>query len=175
MATLTTATNSLTKAAQHLHDSLANSAQFQTLTSAANATQAATHIYLDALERPDGTAYTLAEIEKLRPFALICGGEIPIRTDFQAPPAGFMRSGELEMRLFMSVPDEVATKPGEIGRRFDNVLGTIVKELEAQCGTAGRLAFDSCEARRWSRTSDEDEEQFGDALQALITFTWSGI
>jgi hypothetical protein len=174
MATLTTATNSLTKAAQHLHDSLANSAQFQTLTSAANSTQAATHIYLDALPRPDSMNYVRAEIEKLRPFALI--NTESYHASLEAPPSGFGHSGVLALRLFRSVADEIASKPGEIGRRFDNTLGTLLAELEAQCGTAGRLAFNDYDmSEPWGRTSDEEEEDFGDSLKALITFSWSGL
>lgn len=125
-------------AQQNLVLLLAACPTFQVMVSAADADQALVAIHHDEVTAPDGTEYTLDELQTLRPFAVVWtspeGGGYQMQKTASGVGSHFMESGELILTLEDDVPEEIKDHPAEVSRRFLNNVGQIVREMADRAG-----------------------------------------
>ncbi len=156
-----------------MQDTLANCAEWQSWTDAANATQAESRIFQEALPKPrNGDTYTLDELRTYRPFALI---ETEDEEMFRTERVGVgttSDSGVIKLSIEDDVPEAIEDQPAEIAIRWRNHIGTLIGELMDQHGTAGRLAIESIEVQRIYRTEEEEIKTIGDAIAVEMRITW---
>lgn len=147
--------------------------------------QAAARIYLGGLPRPaSGDEHTKAELQALRPYALIYT-ETESGLTFTPRSAGagqelhFIPSGVLVIELERDVDE---ADPGDneaveeaIVSEADLMLwapGTGDVSLTTQAGLAGRLAMLSLSGHGPFRTPTEYRARYGDAVTYFITIEW---
>jgi len=171
---LTAAEGSVSLAVDHLRVMLADSATFRTWVGAANQAAALARIYYEALPPPaNRNEYTLAEALALRPFAQI----------WSAPHAGFtMRpdavgarsaeSGSLSIQFEQTVDSLITDDAAEISRRFANVIGKIMDDLDAVREVAGYLSFTALAFSGVGRGDMDKRSAQGDFVVATIDMEW---
>ena len=177
-----TAVGCITKAEQLLKDTLCACSAFQEWCGAANATEAAESIYLEALP-PDDVYRDQEEVERLiarRPFAQIWTSEqdgLTIRRI--ASPNTTSGTGTLYLRFERNVPEEIAHDYAEVDRTFKNVLGEILSSGDADSpglaelsSLAGYLDWEAIIIRSWTRTQRDDIPTLGDAQMAEVEIQW---
>lgn len=163
---------------------LANTAQFQDLTGAANAAAALESIYFDALPPPDSDAdsYTLAEIEALRPFAIL---NTEPQAGFRWHNAGrgaawtYKTSGLVTIQIEANIDADDLDDPQEYMRLFKNAIGQIISTDDASepgllelAGQAGRLPITEVMFYGPFRGAEEAGDAQGNFLWAAIDLGW---
>lgn len=176
----TTAEGSLTLAEENLARTLAATARWQTILDADDATEALASIYIDALPTPrDGDnkpleVFARAELEALRPFILI--GQPP-RASYQAGRVAtdtYAEAGSFVCLFEFPVDEEDREDLSEAFRKIKNDLGVILKEMEAFSYLPGYLAIDRYQVDGPFRCEDDDVNDLGDHVFALVTVFWNG-
>lgn len=147
-----------------LKASLCNSAAFQTLVGAEDATEAAGSVYYDIID--DGAGGIAAPLEVV-PFAMVSrAAEAPFSIS-AAGVGGWTESGALDLEIWRETPTGELTDD-----TFETLVGTILSELCDQAETAGRLAITGATVEQMSRVS-LDKEANDETLQAsLISIQW---
>jgi hypothetical protein len=159
---------------------LAASATFQTWVGAADATEALDSIYDDGLPVPaNKSSYTKAELQALRPFAMIWTDEADgfsmERTAVSGPSSlmDWQSSGRLELHLEMDVPAELADDPAGLDLSFRNTIGQIFDEVAVLAGAGGMLAITSMAVSFGPYRTDTDKvPQQGDAIAIDLIWEW---
>lgn len=171
---LTAGEGAISVSVDNLRTMLADSATFRTWVGATTQAQALARIYYEALPPPaNRNEYTLVEAVALRPFAQI----------WSAPHAGFtMRpdaagaksaeSGSLSIQFEQTVDSSITNAPDEISRRFANVIGKIMAELDAVREVAGYLCFTSMTFSGVGRGSMDARSAQGDFVVATLDVEW---
>lgn len=145
-----------------------------------DATEAASHIYLEGLPIPED-AYTAAELDSLRPFVLVFPSEdqtFSIVRD--GAPFGPKGSGILEMVFSRSVTGMGdITKPGELLAKATEFASNIAwtgdpsnKGLMDFGDTAERLHCSNIEVMLIGRTPREAVNDWGDAWDFMLRVSW---
>lgn len=159
-----------------LRTSLANCATFQSFVSAADATAALAKIYHDAWPTPEsgGPSHTLAEIEALRPSAIVYtedeSGFVVERDAAGGFDCARRNGGRLVAVLFRNVPSEDKYALAKVATDFRTTAGSIVDELMDQSETAGRLAIQriTCSGPYRTKVDNLQAEGDGQAYELLI-------
>jgi len=146
---MTAAAGCISLAEEALRKTLAESATFQGLVGAADATEALDSIYVDGLPAPaSGDVHTLAELESLRPYAVIFTAERNGLTRIAEAGGNqlyFNQSGKLSLRLIRDCPDGYGDAPSSAANRtWRTLAGKImdeVGELAAAANDADMLAI----------------------------------
>ena len=113
------------------------------------------------------------ELTALRPYALLSTESFDSSHDAASTSFDYRESGTIRCRLVQDVPQEIADDHGEIGRRFDNVVGGIMDDLAALSGKGGYLAIERMEMPEpWTRTEDNRQATDGDAVTVDLLFNW---
>lgn len=123
--------------------SLANAAAFQTWCGAANADEALQRIYLEGLPPPAADAYTVAELNAYRPFALVwseAAGGLRLRMDAVDTVWKYSEGGVIIAYLEQRTPTDHLDDPSSMRREITNSIGDIIDDVLALSGTAGYLA-----------------------------------
>lgn len=175
----TAATNLLALAQNNLRVSLADCATFRTWVGAEgddSQQQARDRIHDEGLpEPPLGVTFGLADLQALRPHAVISTLGLHSEHGSTGSVFGFDDSGILVLRLEQDVPQDIAHDMAEIGRRFTNTIGAIWDELKALSGGGGYLAIESIDMPEpWGRSAEQDAESMGDFVRVELTITWGG-
>jgi len=162
-----------------LKASLADCDSFRTWVDASGGSaqdQALNRIHKDDLPPPgNSNAYTLAELQALRPFAIIytAGG---FRKEYDASPAGFENMGTLAVLLEQDVPERIKNDPAAIADEFETVIGQIMDNL---CDLVDQAPYLSITAitmpEEWVRSDPKSEPDFGDAAMAMLFIEHKGI
>lgn len=176
---LTAAEGSITLAETLLAATLAACARWQAMCGASDAAAALAHIYFDALPPPPDRrdAYSLLELEQLRPYILVYTDE---ETGLAATHIAsgrrrqFAASGQLKFCLETSVPAVIAHDPAEVDRRIKNDAGVLIDELLALAGEAGYLAIDSLTVTGPLRAAEDEATGKGDYQQMQFAVEWGG-
>jgi hypothetical protein len=170
---MTTATGAWSLAQKYAADTLAACAEWQGWVDAANASQAASRIYQDALPGPrHGNDYTLDELQTYRPFALI-GSETEQGFRSERIADGTVNdAGVILIEIEDDIPDAIEDQPGEIALRLRNHVGTLIAELFALHGTAGYLAIEAIDVDGPYRTRSTAEETVGRAQVVVLRCEW---
>jgi len=138
--------------------------------------QALNRIHKDDLPPPeDSNVYTLAELQALRPFAIIytAGG---FRKEYDASPAEFENTGTLAVLLEQDVPERIKNDPAAIADEFETVIGQIMDDLCALVDQAGYLTITAINLpEEWVRSDPKSEPDFGDAAMAMLFVEHKGI
>lgn len=170
----TAAAGSVSLSKSYLREQLANCSTFQTLCGVSTKANALPFIFYDSLpEKTDGTEYSLAELQAVRPHAIIS------LIDRVSTPQGVSGNGAFsmsrtfthEIRLERNVPSAIAGDAGEVNLTWDNIWGSIMDELEALSGQAGYLACSLQKSDGPYRTHPEDHPNIGDAQQVTLVAT----
>lgn len=171
---MTTATGSLSLSKENLRITLADCATFRTWVGATTAAQALNRIHHEGLPpRTSGEEYTIEELNALRPYALLSTESFGSRHEAASTSFDYRDSGTIRCRLVQEVPQEIADDHGEIGRRFDNVVGGIMDDLAALSGQGGYLAIEGMDMPEpWTRTEDNRQATDGDFVQVDLLFEW---
>ena len=134
-------------AKQRLRVLLANSSTWQTWTGTANATAALETIYINALAPPPNkNKYTLAQLEALRPFAIVETSESGgFKKDAIAGGIGFVfdESGQIVLSIEANTAEGDVDDPSEAMIKFENNLGNVISEMATLAGTTGTINVDS--------------------------------
>lgn len=121
--------------------SIANSAKFQEWTSTASEAAALARIYLEAVPRPAGKeSFTAAEAAALLPLALIMDAENEPFIYNRATQGAFQSyeaSSAKSVRFIASL--NPANPEQEEIRKFKNIVGTIIEQVNAQGGDDNRM------------------------------------
>lgn len=170
---MTTPTGALSLAQKYAADSLAACAEWQSWVGAANATQAASRIYQDALPPPRfGNDYTRDELESYRPFALIT---TDLDGGFRSQGIAYGTTddaGVIIIAIEDDIPEAIADHPAEIALRVRNHIGTLISQLMALSGSAGYLAIESIDVDGPYRTHPNKIETIGDMQVVELRCTW---
>jgi molybdopterin converting factor small subunit len=148
---------------------------FQTWVGAADAEEALPRIHLTALPAPaDGKAYSRAELEALRPLAVIwTGGWNGQREASGAAGHEFAFGGEIRMRFAANVDPEIATDNSEIDLELENAVGAILGELSGLSGTAAGLSIRTISlAQPTIRANDQAKIAEGDVVEYEVVIHW---
>lgn len=147
---------------------------------AANATEALARIHMDALPLPaaiDGNIpdqYTAAELAALRPFLLISNPARKFyrreRTATDTYPDGGILTAWLEVTA-AAEDRHVLDNPM---RYMKNLVGQIMKEMDAFAHTPGYLAIDRYEIDGPFRIDDDGVQGTGDHLAVMVIVYWNG-
>lgn len=169
----------ITLAESLLAASLAACPRWQMLCGVDNAADAAKRIYTDALPPPPDRrdAYSLLELEQLRPFILIYTDEdtgLAIEHIASGRRRQFAESGQLKFHLEKSVPAVIAHDPAEVDRRIKNDAGVLIEELLKLAGDAHYLAIDSLAVTGPLRSDDDEATAKGDYQQMHFVVRWGG-
>lgn len=138
--------------------------------------QALNRIYKDDLPPPDNSnAYTLAELQALRPFAIIytAGG---FRKEKDASPREFWNTGSLAVLLEQDVPERIKNDPAAVADEFETAIGQIMDDLCGLVDQAGYLSITAVNLpEEWVRSDPKSEPDFGDAAMAMLFIEHEGI
>lgn len=170
-----TPANSIALAVEHLRQSLANSSAVRTWMGVGTPTLALARIYRAGLPPPASNAngYTLAEISAYRPFIIVSTIEHERANDSDY---GYIAAGSLVMDLEQTVDSGIADDTGEIETRFQNHIGAIMDDLQANSQIAGYLQASRIQMRDLIERTDPDKVTLeGDAVRALIYVEWRGL
>jgi len=162
-----------------LKASLADCDSFRTWVGASgdNAqTQALNRIYKDDLPPPTNrNIYTLAELNALRPFAIIYTAD-GFRKDKDASPGEFWHTGSLAILLEQAIPERIKNDPAAIADEFETIIGQIIDDLCALVDQAGYLSITAINyPEEWVRSDPDAEPDFGDAAMAMLTIEYEGM
>lgn len=146
--------------------------------------QALARIYHHALPPPaDGRQHTLAEMEALRPFALIWTEGVDgleVFRDTAGPDWAPRASGHLVICLEQSVPDADLNDPAKVERDFETTVGLIMGSGNASqpglyelSGNPGELPATRLVYRGSARTPQEELQDIGDAQRAWLDIYWT--
>ena len=172
----TAAKGPISTAQDLLRVTLADCAEFRSWVGAGGGdiqTQARNRIHDEELPPKKVGVYKVAELQALRPFALI--DTTSYRSEHAATgdhhePVG---SGTLEVRLEQDVPAAIKNNAGEIGRRLLNTVGTIIDELWELAGQSGYLAIESIAMfEPWDRHHKNKRTTLGDAVWVFLEIEW---
>lgn len=171
----TTPTGSLALAQGYLRASLAASATFRTWVGASGASvnaQALARVHYDRFPEPaDGGTYTVDELEKFRPCAIIWSAPFAVFTDNEQ-----LSDGTLGIKLMQDVERDTEDNPHELSVRLQNVIGGILTDMRALSGSAGYLGFSKALlVEPWSRSDPDDVVGGGDVLTCELSVEWSGM
>jgi len=158
--------------------SLADCATFRTWVNASGddaQAQARARIHDTALPPSStGEPYTLAELQRFRPFAIIDTMQAR-RFAKEATRAMLGTTGVLLLILEQDVPEPIQNDPAEIGRRFKNAVGKIANELLAQAEDDGKLDIQAVDyTEPYYRTEEDVHETFGDVVCAQLFIEHEG-
>ena len=167
----------LSKAQGYLRDTLAASSTFQELVGAGSAADAKGQIYHEGLPDPDdGEAFTLAELQKLRPYAVIwTAAENGFQRTFESSGADdtFDASGSLIMRLERDAPPPKNDEPAStLNTDWLNVVGQILDDLCELRRGAGYLMFETVTLEEWYWSDPVLAETQGQFQGARIRVDW---
>jgi hypothetical protein len=174
---LTAAAGSISKAIENLRTTLADCSTFRNGVGAGDAPTALEHVFYEALPPPaEGSEYSAAELVGYRPYALV---SMEVENGFQAAADAhgshfeFDESGVLSVWFEDNVEPSIAEQHGEISRRFLNVVGSIVDELQALAGTGGYLAAQAIEVVMGPGRGALDERSAqGDYVALRLRIAW---
>lgn len=174
---LTAAVGMLSDVVDLLRVTLADSATFRAWVNAPNRDEALEHIYYEGYPPPgDGVGHTLEELLHIRPCAIVWMEPLEgVRGDKDSAGAGvanFNHSGVMMVKLIQDIDQAVAADPGEISRRFCNVVGGVVNDVLALNESGGYLA-----TRAWSCFGPFLEEaeripEVGNTMELDLRLEW---
>lgn len=161
-------------ALDYLKTTLANSAAFQTLVGAEDATEAKASIYLHSLPVPaDANQYTLAELTGYRPYALLWTTRYEGAHEASDSAHRFRENGAMSMQIEQDVASAITTNNAEVELRWENTIGNIIGELFDLAGQAGYLAITRISANDGlHRTHPDQYATLGDSQWADLEVEW---
>lgn len=171
----TAASGPISLAQNYLRLTIADSAEFKTwIGDATTQAQALARIHDDGLPPPDrGGEYDLAELKKARPYVIVSTDGFGWKKTAMSTAAEFANNGTLAVTFVQDVDEAIKKNHGEIGRRFQNSIGTIISEMLALAGTAGYLNITEVDiSEGWTRTHPSLHEDEGDVVSIDVEFTW---
>jgi hypothetical protein len=169
-----------------LRTSLATCTAFRTWDGASyTVDQAKDRIYFDALPPPeDQNEYTAAELDVLRPYAIISKDERGIEFELESVSGSsqsFKPSGRLVVKLARNFPDvdEEADPAAAADRSFENMVGQLMKSgdpaapgLLELSGTSGYLSIRRLSEAGPYRVDPQDATQLGDHQVHMLFVDW---
>lgn len=184
----TTAEGSLTLAEENLARTWADCARWQSIVAAKDeidpeaitTEQALARIYIDALPSPRDDddnlleTFTAEQLAALRPFILI--GQPP-RSSYRAERVAtdtYADAGSFVSLFEFSVDAEDREDLSEAFRKIKNDLGVMLDQAKELSYLPGYLAIDRFQVDGPFRCEDDDVNQLGDHVFALVTTFWNG-
>lgn len=146
--------------------------------------QAKEHIYYDALPPPGRRteAHSLEALQALRPFCLIYKpADFGVRLHQVAVGGSnrFSPSGTLIARFERNVPAEQAQDPGEVDRKFENMMGALLSTGDANnpglaelAGLAGYLNIRQIDEAGPFRSTEDERPTLGDCQWYYLQVEW---
>lgn len=141
--------------------------------------QALNRIYKDAAPPPaDGDKYTLAELQALRPFALLWT-EPGFQKLQDASAMQCSNDGAIRVGLEQDVPDRICTDFGAIADEFELFLETVINQMLDLSGGPGggylTFAEHPVTDLSWSRNNPDNYADEGDAVTAEFVVHYLGL
>jgi hypothetical protein len=143
--------------------------------------EAKSRIYFDALPPASGAEYTVAELDDLRPYAIVSLDENGIEYEYEAAPNSYKMRGRLVVCLERKFPDVSGeTNPNEAAdRQFENMVGPLIRTgnpsspgLLDLSGTAGYLFVRRVALHGPYRVEAKDVRQLGDYQRCFLFIEW---
>jgi len=156
----------------YLRATIADCAAFRAWLGATAQAQALARIYRDVL--PPALAngkYTLAELEKLRPYCLIWSERI---SEPRIATATYAATGVLTARFVWDTPKLMRDQPDESVLQLEATVGEISEQLQALAGQAGYLNIVDTELRPAGLGAKQDYPSKGYVVVAELGVTWEG-
>ena len=152
-------------ARDNLMTALSKSDAFQAWTGTGSAAAALARIHKYATDPPDdGEAYTLAELDTLRPYVVVSEPEDdPFTIEMEAPDVS-SKSGTLNIRMEQATPSADENDPSAAEENWTDTLDGILGDLEEQAKVGGdqdfvftrlRLAHKSRSRKRVAKVQDD--------------------
>jgi len=163
-----TATGPVALPLENLRTLLANSSNFQTWVSAADADAAKAHIYRVAVDAPYAAK---------RPFACVRHFN-PAENEHESVSGGagntFVERGALELYFEAAVASGHQASHADAELQFLNDVGSFLSDMDALSGTDGYLNMTGWSFLAGPQRASEDESQSeGDYMQCLLRIEWS--
>lgn len=162
-------------AQEYLRITLANSATFQALVEHVDDVDSTKEsIYHEGLPAPaDGDAYTAAELEAYRPYAVVSTREEQGFGKRRDALGAFVDSGFLMLEIVRTSPEDLLDDRAELDLTWRNIIGQILDELEALAGTAGMLDIKALNLVAGpDRMHPDPAEAQGDTQFATVEVHW---
>lgn len=145
--------------------------------------QAKERIYFDSLPPPpdNAAAYTRAQLEALRPFAIIYRPrQDGVRLEVEAAgPDTFATSGTLVVRLERNVPEDERDDAGAADRSFENMVGQVMRTsspaapgLADLSGQPGYLKILKIQESGPHRCGVDEITDYGDFQEHYLQIEW---
>lgn len=171
----TTASGSISLAAEYAAATLADCAAFQSWCGASSAANARGRIHLEALPPPaNKEEFTVDELHAHRPYAILSTSSFGYRYESRSNDSfDFSRRGRIELYFEEDVLAEISGQNAEVMLRFYNNIGAILDQLCDRAGQAGFLAFTEIEMGAAAyRTHQNQYETEGDMIALSVTLGW---
>ncbi len=167
------ATGDISLAQDRVAQMLADSAAFRTFAGVATAEVARSDaIYCDGLPKPSGREYTPAELEALRPFALVfTETDDGFRLNCLAQGV-FQPSGRIIVLLERGVPAEDEDDVAKLDEYMRNSAGAILDDLTQMSGQEGYVDISEIVFSGPGRVETKDVQDMGDFQQMFLQIDW---
>jgi hypothetical protein len=178
--TITATRGSISISEEAARLSLATCAEWQSMTGTANPTAALASIHEDVLlPEAAGAEYTVAELQGLRPFAIVATASVDgyrLIGDSFGTSRGFYGEGDIVVYIETDVLAAHLADPAEAIRLFKNSFGVIIDQLRDLAGATGGF-LDSMGVRSAASPYRNHPNRYsseGPIFSAEIALSWRG-
>lgn len=141
---------------------------------------AAAHIYTDALPPPSpGPDFTLADLQTLRPFALVWPDTTLGLRMQQVATGCYSPSGQFIMQIELDTPDGFANDNNALGEELYQRFGRLIYTGDGGAPgmldlatTSGYLPITDVVFTRYMRSEPDDWQDVGDCIVAEFQISW---
>jgi len=153
---------------------IAASATFQTLVGEPTEDGALAHVYRWRLPDPaSGGAYTLAELQSYRPYALVAPSPEGAYRRSRDAEASFDSGGAIAVRIIRDLPSSGTDAEKDVA--WDDIVSKIIDEIVSPSivNAAGYLAVETVSIDYGPYRNDEDDIADEGIIQGVdLTLTW---
>lgn len=143
--------------------------------------QAEARIYYDELPAPEGADFTVADMNALRPLAMVwldLNGGLSLRSE-SGGSCCWTPSGAAIVQIELPVPTELANNPEALAIDLHTKLGRIIRTADDTkpglcdlAGIAGYLPLKNVLFRGYIRTDQKAAIEIGDAVRCELELQW---
>ena len=170
---VTPASGSISKSKELLATTFANNAAFQTWCNAADAAEAALHIFTDELPPPRiGDTYSIDKLREYRPFVIIETASVHKTPVASGAYTEYVTSGLFDVWFEADVDDDLSRDASEAVRIFENALGGIIDGFQGMAGVGGYLDIQDHSLDTIGRMAPDFRDEYGDAMFCSGQIEW---
>jgi hypothetical protein len=165
----------LSEAEDLLATTLADCTEFRTLVDEDEQPAVLANIYNDVLPEPAGGTYTLAELQALRPYALLWTSPdngYRSRADSAGDGNDFVEGGEIILKLERAVTDGESVSQAQSDRDWNDIVGSIIRQMHDLAGLSGYLNIVAIRQLVCGRSEQAMWKNYGHVQTTVLAVEW---